>query len=53
MNDQYNEALSREEEQRIAYWECVEEDREEDREEENNDDAQLTASQLQWIYDHC
>jgi hypothetical protein len=49
MNDQYNEALSREEEQRIAYWECVEEDREE----EGDDDASLTASQLQWIYDHC
>jgi hypothetical protein len=49
VNDAYNDALSREEAQRIAYWECVEEDRED---EDEDDDAPLTNNQRQWIYDN-
>jgi hypothetical protein len=52
MNDQYTEALTREEAQRIAYWESVDEDREEDDEElEELIDEPLSPEVLQWIYD--
>jgi hypothetical protein len=51
MNDQYTEALSHEEAQRIAYWECVDEDREDDEELEELVDEPLSAEVLQWIYD--
>lgn len=49
MNDQYTEALSREEAQRIAYWECVDEEQEEEL--EKLEDEPLSAETLQWIYD--
>jgi hypothetical protein len=54
MNDQYTEALTREEAQRIAYWESVDEAREdEDKEEQLEEliDEPLSPEVLQWIYD--
>jgi hypothetical protein len=51
MNDQYTEALTREEAQRIAYWESVDEAREDEDELEELVDEPLPAETLQWIYD--
>lgn len=48
MNDQYSEALSTEEANLMAYWECVEEDQPERLEELV--DMPLSASTLEWLY---
>ena len=48
MNDPYNDTLSWEDSQRLAYWECVEEDRPEELEELV--DAPLSDETLQWLY---
>jgi len=48
MNDPYNDTLSWEDSQRLAYWECVEEDRPEELEELV--DTPLSDETLQWLY---
>jgi hypothetical protein len=48
MNDPHKDALSWEDSQRLAYWECVEEDRPEELEELV--DEPLSDETLQWLY---